>query len=154
MKRYTFPSLSFIAVILLMSSCLNDLNTTPINTRISTAATIYDDPNSYKEFLAKLYGAMTLTGQRGEYGQPEISAPDEGTTSFMRMVWYAQEITTDECLSAWGDAGIVEYHGHLFSSQNNYIGLMYQRIFINIAYCNEYIRSVTPLVGGLSVELK
>ncbi len=24
---------------------------------------------------------MTLTGQRGEYGQPEISAPDDGTSA-------------------------------------------------------------------------
>ncbi|MBL0740056.1 RagB/SusD family nutrient uptake outer membrane protein [Chryseolinea lacunae] len=154
MNRYTKSAFAVLLAGCMMTSCLNDLDTEPLNSRIITAATVYDDPSAYKQFLAKLYGAMTLTGQRGEYGQPEITAPDEGTTSFMRTYWSAQEITTDECLSAWGDPGLTEFHGHNWSSQNGYVQLLYQRVFINIAYCNEFIREVTPRVPSLSADMQ
>lgn len=153
-NRYTFSILAALFTGVLLSACINDLDTEPLNKRITTSASVFKDPASYKEFLAKLYGSMTLTGQRGEYGQPEISAPDEGTTSFMRTYWSAQEITTDECLNAWGDPGLVEFHGHNWSEQNSYIQLLYQRIFINIAYCNEYIREVTPRIEGLPENMQ
>ncbi len=152
MKKYII--LSLLAVLMTFVSCHDDLDTVPLNKRITTANAVYGDPASYKELLAKLYASLTSTGQRGEYGMPEISAPDEGTTSFLRMYWSAQEITTDECISAWGDPGLTEYHGHNWSAQNAYIQLLYQRIFINIAYCNEFIREVGARVDGLNEPLK
>lgn len=148
--------ISFIGIALLtgVTSCIGDLDTVPLDKKTTTSKQVFDDPASYKEFLAKLYGAMTLTGQRGEYGQPEISAPDEGTTSFLRTYWSMQEITTDECISAWGDPGLVEFHGHNWSEQNSYVQLLYQRIFINIAYCNEYIREVPSRINSLPEDMK
>ncbi|UII21217.1 RagB/SusD family nutrient uptake outer membrane protein [Fulvivirga ligni] len=135
-------------------SCINDLDTEPIDSKVISSATVFDDPLAYKQFLAKLYGALTLTGQRGEAGLPEISANDEGTTSFLRTYWSAQEVTTDEAINAWGDAGLDEFHSHAWSDNNLYVKLLYQRIFINIAYCNEYIREVSSRVDGLSGDLK
>src|SRR6188768_2537636 len=154
MNRYKISTLAIVILGWMTSSCINDLDREPLNKKITTANIVYDNPESYKEFLAKLYGAMTLTGQRGEYGQAEISAPDEGTTSFLRTYWSAQEITTDECISAWGDPGLVEFHGHLWSEQNSYVQLLYQRIFINIAYCNEYIREVPKHIGELPADMQ
>ncbi|HEY3405240.1 MAG TPA: RagB/SusD family nutrient uptake outer membrane protein [Ohtaekwangia sp.] len=152
MKRYIISILS--AVLLTgITSCVGDLDTEPLNDRITTANQVFKDPASYKEFLAKLYGSMTLTGQRGEYGMPEISAPDEGTTSFMRTYWSLQEISTDECISAWGDPGLVELHGHNWSEQNFYNQLLYQRVFINIMFCNEYIRVVPPKIESLPASM-
>jgi len=152
MNRFTLSTFVCITAAWLTTACIGDLDREPLNKQITTSNMIFGDPASYKEFLAKLYGAMTLTGQRGEYGQPEISAPDEGTTSFLRTYWSAQEITTDECISAWGDPGLVEFHGHLWSEQNYYVQLLYQRIFINIAYCNEYIREVPRHLDEVSAD--
>ncbi len=154
MKYNKLILITFLLFGALLSSCLGTLDTEPLNKQITTSKNVFDDPASYKEFLAKLYGAMTLTGQRGEYGQPEISAPDEGTTSFLRMYWGMQEITTDECICAWGDPGLTEFHGHNWSEQNGYNELLYKRIFINIAYCNEFIREVSARIGGLSADKK
>jgi hypothetical protein len=154
MKLYKVLSIQAIAVTLLVSSCTKQLDLKPIDPLVSTSATVFDDPASYKQFLAKLYGSLALTGQKGQYGAPEISAPDEGTTAFLREYWAAQEVTTDECINAWGDGGLVEYHGGIWSDKNSYVQLMYQRLFINIAYCNEFIRDVTPRVGGLGNPLK
>jgi len=149
---------SFLIIILLTgvvaTSCLKDLDIKPEDPNIITSASVLDNPEAYKQFLAKLYATLSLTGQRGEAGSPEISAPDEGTTGFLRGYWAAQEVTTDEAINAWGDGGLVEYHGHLWSDQNSYVKLLYQRLFINISYCNEYIRSVNEKLGTLDEALK
>lgn len=154
MNRYKISTLIIVVTAGLTSACIGELDREPLNKQVTTADRVFSNPASYKEFLAKLYGALTLTGQRGEYGQPEIPAPDEGTTSFLRTYWSAQEITTDECISAWGDPGLVEYHGHLWSEQNYYVQLLYQRIFLNIAYCNEYLREVPKRINGLPAEMQ
>jgi starch-binding outer membrane protein, SusD/RagB family len=153
MRQYKYLATAGI-VAMLMASCISDLDQEPLNKRITTSKDVYSNPASYKEFLAKLYGALTLTGQRGEYGQPEIQAPDEGTTSFLRTYWSIQELSTDEAITAWGDAGLLELHDHNWSSQNGYVQLLYQRVFINIAYCNEYIREVEPRIAGLSSDMQ
>ncbi|MEO6149401.1 MAG: RagB/SusD family nutrient uptake outer membrane protein [Mucilaginibacter sp.] len=145
---------SLLTIILLSgvlaTSCLKDLDVVPKDPNIVSSATVFDKPEAYKQFLAKLYASLSLTGQKGEAGAAEISAPDEGTTSFIRSFWNMQEVTTDECINAWGDGGLVEYHGHIWSDQNDYIRIMYQRLFINISYCNAMIRAVDDNVSGLS----
>ena len=152
MNRYKYLAAGLLTIML--SSCIGDLDQKPLNKQIVTSENVFDKPESYKEFLAKLYGSLTLTGQRGEYGKPEIPAPDEGTTSFLRTFWSMQELTTDEAITAWGDAGLMEFNGHSWSAKNGYVQLLYQRIFINIAYCNEFIREVEPRIGGLSADIQ
>lgn len=148
-KLFLYTFLGTLAV-----SCVDDLDTEPIDKDVTTSASVFDNEAAYKQFLAKLYGGLTLTGQAGEAGQPDISASDEGTTSFMRTYWSAQEITTDEAINAWGDPGLVEFHGHIWSDQNLYVDLLYKRIFVNIAFCNEYIREVSQRVDGLDGSLQ
>jgi hypothetical protein len=154
MNRYTVKAFAVVFTAFMATSCMSDLDTEPLNERISTSSSVFKDPASYKEFLAKLYGSLTLTGQRGEYGMPEIPNPDEGETSFMRMFWSVQEIPTDEAIGAWANVGVIELRSTSWSEQNPYNQLLYQRIFINIAYCNEYIRAVSARVGGLPSGLK
>lgn len=152
-RTYTIILVSTVMAFSL-SSCLKDLDTEPLDKSTTTSATVFDNPEAYKMMLAKLYGAFTLTGQQGQYGKPEIEAMDEGTTSFLRTYWSAQEVTTDECINAWTDPGLDEFHGLRWSDANLYVKLLYQRIFINIAYTNEYIREAGARVGGLSEPLK
>lgn len=143
-----------IASLMMLSACISELDQEPLNEQLTTSNKVFSDPSSYKEFLAKLYGSLTLTGQRGEYGLPEITAPDEGTTSFLRVYWSVQELTTDEAITAWADAGLMEFNQHSYSSQNFYNQLLYQRIFVNIAFCNEYIREVSARQASLSPEMQ
>ncbi|MBN2486726.1 MAG: RagB/SusD family nutrient uptake outer membrane protein [Bacteroidales bacterium] len=155
-NRYNnFKKLGGLLLIAILAwSCVKDLDTEPLDPSAFTSDKVFDNPDSYKEFLAKIYGSLTLTGQQGQYGKPEIEAQDEGTTSFLRVYWSAQEVTTDEAINAWNDPGLVEFHGHIWSDDNLYLKLLYQRIFINIAYANEYIREVGSRAGDVSGSLK
>lgn len=154
MKKTIFQIVSLAVMGMLLNACIHTLDTEPLDKEILNAASIYEDEAAYKQFLAKLYGGLTLTGQRGEAGLPEIAASDEGTTSFMRTWWSAQEISTDEAINAWGDPGLVDFNGHIWSDQNLYNQLLYQRIFINISYCNEYLRQVGSRVSDLPAPLR
>ena len=154
MKTYKIITAQVLAIAMLACSCTKDLNTKPIDPLVTTTGNVFDKPEAYKQFLAKLYGSLALTGQKGQFGAAEIEASDEGTTAFLREYWAAQEVTTDECINAWGDGGLVEYHGGIWSDNNLYVKLMYERLFINIAYCNEYIRDVNPKVASLSGTMK
>jgi hypothetical protein len=154
MKAYKIFTAQALLAVALTTGCTKKLDTKPIDPLVTTSATVFDDPAAYKQFLAKIYASLALSGQKGQFGAPEIQASDEGTTCFLREYWAAQEVTTDECINAWGDGGLVEYHGGIWSDNNLYVKLMYERLFINIAYTNEYIRDVNARLGGLASPLK
>lgn len=68
---------------------------------------VFTDLAAYRSYLAKLYGSFSLTGQDGPNGDSDISiVSDEGFTSYIRVYWKAQEITTDEAVIGWTDAGL------------------------------------------------
>jgi len=150
MKKFRILSITAIMTVMFVSSCTKDLNTVPIDPLVKTSANVYDTPVSYTEGLAKLYGSMAISGQSSNFTQPDVAASDQGTACFLREYWAAEEVTTDECINAWGDGGLVEYHGGIWSDENLYVQLMYERIFVNIAYCNEYIRDVKAKLSSLS----
>jgi hypothetical protein len=146
-----FKSLTFQAIMIVMvvSSCTKKLNTIPIDPRVTTSGTVFNNAAAYKQALAKLYASLAVSGQDIAFNSPDLQASDQGTACFIREYWAAEEVTTDECINAWGDGGLVEYHGGIWSDQNLYVSLMYQRIFLNIAYCNEFIRDVNGKLGSL-----
>jgi hypothetical protein len=102
---------------------------------------IFDSAESYKQYLAKLYGSYSLTGQDGPHGQGDISiVSDEGFTSYIRAYWKAQELTTDEAVIAWTDAGIRDLHEHSWSSENQFVRVLYYRIALIASYANDFLR--------------
>ncbi|MFY0624692.1 MAG: RagB/SusD family nutrient uptake outer membrane protein [Reichenbachiella sp.] len=108
-------------------------------------AVIFDDPEAYRSYLAKIYAAYTLTGQEGPAGAADISiVNDEGFTSYIRAYWKAQELTTDEAVIGWSDAGIRDLHFHVWGSQNQFAKVLYYRIFYIIAYTNDFLAQSTP----------
>jgi starch-binding outer membrane protein, SusD/RagB family len=149
MKSYKIFSIQAVMLTMLACSCTKKLNTVPIDPLVTTSANVYNTPVAFKGGLAKLYASIGISGQNISFSEPDISAADQGTACFIREYWAAEEVTTDECINAWGDGGLVEYHGGIWSDQNLYVGLMYDRIFVNIAFCNEYIRDVNAKMGSL-----
>ncbi len=135
--------LSVLVLIFTFSSCNDDLNVTPIDPNEQTAATIYDDPASYKQILAKLYAGLATTGQRGPAGLADIAGIDEGFSSYLRMYWYLQELTTDEAVIGWNDQTIKDFHYQTWGAGDVFIQALYSRIFYQITFVNEYLRETT-----------
>lgn len=145
----------------MVSSCFDDLNTVPIDEDIITASVVFDDPDSYLEVLAKLYGGLALSGQQGPAGQADIEGIDEGFGQYLRGYWYHQELTTDEALIGWNDQTIHDFHEQDWTASDGFIFAFYSRIFYQIALCNEYLRETTDeklesrgVSAGLKTEVE
>ncbi|MGL1886811.1 MAG: RagB/SusD family nutrient uptake outer membrane protein [Reichenbachiella sp.] len=137
MKRILLIIISFSVF-----SC-TDLDLKPANADVD--AVVFKDPESYRSYLAKIYAAYTLTGQQGPAGNADIGiVNDEGFTSYIRVYWKAQELTTDEAVIAWSDAGIRDLHNHAWGSNNQFMRVLYYRIFYIIGYANDFLAQSTP----------
>ncbi|MEM7161443.1 MAG: RagB/SusD family nutrient uptake outer membrane protein [Bacteroidota bacterium] len=137
MKNLKYLSLVF-AGIFVFTSCTKDLDLEPefgIN-----SASVYNDPSNYINVLAKIYAGLTLSGQEGPAGQPDIADIDEGFSSYIRVYWNLQQLPTDESICGWNDTGIPELNTMTWGSSNSFTKAMYSRLYFQIAVCNEFIR--------------
>ncbi|WP_319482836.1 RagB/SusD family nutrient uptake outer membrane protein [uncultured Draconibacterium sp.] len=119
-------------------SCVNDLDTVPLDEDLLTADKLNDDA-SYKGMLAKCYAALVVGGQKGVDADPDISSIDGGFSSYLRQLWNHQELTTDEAICAWNDGNLRDLHDMDWTPSNEFVTAMYYRITLEIAYCNNLI---------------
>lgn len=143
MKK-TLYIISIISVLsILATSCFKDLDTVPIDSDELTAASVYDNPDSYKQVLAKLYAGLAVSGQTGPSGNPDISGIDEGFGQYLRGYWYMQELTTDEAVIGWNDQTIKDLHYQTWGASDVFITAFYYRTMYQVTLCNEFIRETT-----------
>ncbi|GAB2951979.1 RagB/SusD family nutrient uptake outer membrane protein [Hymenobacter coalescens] len=104
---------------------------------------VYRDPAQIKQVLARLYATLAISGQNGPSGQPDITGIDEGFSNYLRQYWMAQELTTDEAIIAWNDGNLPDYNRLTWNANNEFVRAMYDRIFYQVALCNEFLRQTT-----------
>ena len=153
-RTLLLSSLALVAV----AAC-TDVTVEPKST--ISSANIFNEPGAYKQFLAKLYGGLAVTGQSGPDGSADIAGIDEGFSQYMRLYWELQELPTDEAILGWGDAGIPEMTTHQWSSSNPFPSAMYYRAYFQVGMINEFLRQTTDaklaergVSGSLSAEVK
>ena len=142
-KNGFLVAVSTFALSILLSGCFKDLDTIPIDEDIITSEVVYDDPDSYRKVLAKLYAGLSVTGQQGPAGDSDIEGIDEGFGQYLRMLWYHQELSTEEAVIGWNDQTIKDFHEQDWLSTDGFIFAMYSRIFYQIPICNEFLRETT-----------
>jgi starch-binding outer membrane protein, SusD/RagB family len=125
--------------ILIITSCVNDLDVTPKDPASIMAGNLKDNPVYMKEVLGKLYASFIIAGQ-GTNGGADISSSDENFFTTMRSLWNCQEITTDEAICAWSDVGIADLNTQTWSPSNPFLTALYQRLSLSITYANDFIR--------------
>ncbi len=125
---------------LLVASCANKLDLAPVNDLTPEKA--YSTAAGYKSVLAKIYATMSISGNAGPAGAPDIGGGlDEGSqVGFIRNFFNHQELPTDEAIVAWNDQTIQEFHNLKFTSSDVFILGMYARPIYNITLINEYLR--------------
>src|SRR6059058_4732709 len=79
LRRLNASALAGAALVTLAVAGCTDLTTEPKSS--VTSANIFNDLKSYRALLAKLYAGLAVTGQRGQFGQPDISAPERASRS-------------------------------------------------------------------------
>lgn len=117
-------------------SCADDLNISPIDPQTSP---------SYKveELLAKQYGTLGLTGQKGPDGNGDMSG-DEGESGFYRTVFNLNELNSDEVLWAWQDnPDIMPITNMAWTSASQRVNWCYQRLAYDITLHNQFISEQT-----------
>ncbi|MBD3748189.1 MAG: RagB/SusD family nutrient uptake outer membrane protein [Sphingobacteriales bacterium] len=143
MKKYILKTTVLLtALTLVVSSCKNTLDLAPMND--VTGDVVYSTFQGYQESLAKVYGSFALTGNAGPAGAPDVVGLDEGSNGdFLRTFWKAQELSTDEAIISWGDAGIQDFHNMNWNSSNPFLKGFYYKDLYQITLANEFLRQST-----------
>lgn len=95
----------------------------------------------YDGVLNKIYGNLALTGLTGPHGNSDLPSDiDEGMSVFMRVVWYANELPSDEALCAWlSDAGIPEFNRGTWGDNHALLRGIYYRCMFGITLANFFL---------------
>lgn len=128
-------------VVLLMASCVGDLDPKSLGSNSVTSTTVYNTPDDYLQGLAKLYASFAVSGQQGPAGNSDISGLDEGFGVYLRELWNTQELTTDEAVIAWNDQTVKNFHWQNWTANDVFIAAMYSRAMFTVSICNEFIRA-------------
>ena len=125
------------AALAVMTSCVGDLNTLPLNDWDVTSESAYDNTEaSYLQGLTKLYMQIVSTDTKN------LIVDDGGSSEFIRTFWSVQEISTDACKVAWGnDSWAQDLNNNTWSPEHNHmIYSVYVRSLQGISYINEFLR--------------
>jgi len=143
MKRISCYICAALVIVAALASCSKKFeDVKPTNDL--TAGDAYSTPAGYRSAIAKVYGAMALTGNEGPAGRRDIPAEiisDEGQSDFLRMFWYLQCLSTDE--AGWtyhSNTDPVGIHQMSWSSVNQSVAGLYFRSFYQITLANDFIR--------------
>jgi starch-binding outer membrane protein, SusD/RagB family len=137
------PRRALIAATLLILGAVGCTDTKELPTSTITDTNYFNDPGSYRAFLAKIYAGLAVSGQQGPSGNGDIQGIDEGFSQYLRLYWEAEELPTDEAVIAWGDPGLPEMNTQLWASNNSFVVSMYYRVAFQVSLVNEFLRQTT-----------
>ena len=136
------------------SSCVNDLETTPIDPNVQLPQDVLKDEAAFEALLAKCYQGLACSSSDGANGGPDISGVDGGFGQYLRAYFNLQCLTTDEATCCWNDTGLPDMHNMNWQASNQFIVAMYYRIFYQVSLCNELIRQVAANPAGVEFKNK
>jgi hypothetical protein len=144
MKKIKLTLVGICIIAFGMHSCVDDLEIAPEDPLSTTADQFYKTPDSYKRALAGVYGNLSLTGTGGA-GSSNIGGVDAGTSQYGRVLWYMQNLSTDEVIWSYeNDPGTREIQRNIWNASNVIFRGMYSRGMFQVALVNEFLRQSTP----------
>lgn len=83
MKRVKYKFLFIVTISLMiagLSSCLDDLNTIPLDKEELVSEVVFgSEIGPYQELLAKIYAGLAISGNEGGDGDPDVAGVDGGS---------------------------------------------------------------------------
>ena len=120
-------------------SCTDDLDVTPGDDDEFLSEAFFQDPASYKQVLAKLYAGLYVGGNDGD-GSADIAGIGGDFSSYLRLLFVTQELTTDEAIIAWADGTLPTLNSQTWSPANEFLEGTFSRAFYHISVANEFLR--------------
>lgn len=131
-----------MVTLMMVTSCISELDPESLGANSVTSVDAYKTTEDYKKGLAKLYASYVVAGQVGPGTDADLDNLDVGFGVYLRAYWNLQQLPTDESVYSWPeDGGIRPLHWHTWTATNSFIGAMYTRMMLTIAFANEFIRA-------------
>ena len=130
-----------------ITSCVGDLDVTPIDP--STVMTV--DPVG---LFNKCYANLAMPGNGGADGDCDIDRLDGGTTGFVRQMFNANVLTTDEGICSWGDEGIDAFNFNSWGATHPMLNGFYNRLYFGITICNHYLEVCGDYDPTMTAEIR
>ena len=129
------------ALAAVLSSCVNDLNTLPLDKTEPISEYVYgSDETGYIQGLTRLYFQFVTNDLT------DLQAMDGGASEIIRAFWSVQETTADAAKCSWeNDAWVRALNTNTWSEvQNDAVYAVYVRTLQGISLVNEYLRQTAP----------
>ena len=144
MKKINYI-LGILAAAAAMTSCVGDLNVTPIDPNANTVDKVLTSQQALDSYISGVYLGFATSGYYGPNGDPSISGLDGGASQYIRGLYHHNELTTDESVCGWNDQTIKNFHYMNWTTDDTFIYAFYSRIFMQVSAANEFIREVGKL---------
>jgi len=142
-KKSMVPAAALVLT-LGLNSCTKDLDVQPIDPSKNTTV-------DAQKLFNKCYAEFVLEGNGP--GDSELDLGDPGLSVLYRLMWNANELTTDEALCGWNDNGISEFVSNNYTATNDCLYGMYWRLCFGISICNQYLKECADYDASMTAEV-
>ena len=132
-----------LALSLGLNSCTKDLDVEPIDPSKNTTV-------DAEKLLNKCYAEFTLEGYGP--GSSELDLGDSGLSVLYRLMWNANELTTDEAICGWTDKGVADFDYNTYTSTNDCLYGLWWRLCLGVSLCNQYIQECSDYNPQMTAE--
>lgn len=146
--KYIVPALTLLFGVG-FSSCVNDLDVTPKDPSLKSL-----DEITAEQLFTKCYAVIGVAGNGGANGDSDVDGIDGGTSGYVRQMWNANELTTDEAICGWGDDGIPQFDYNTYDASHPMLQGFYYRLYTSVYYCNEYLDRYSENDATMTAEVR
>ena len=149
MKTYIKNIIPAAALLLAvgLGSCTKDLDVTPIDPNLNTDI-------QPEQLFNKCYANIAVAGNGGANGDCDVDGIDGGTSGYVRQMWNANELTTDEAICGWGDEGIANFVYNTYDASHPMLRGYYYRLYTGISFCNQYLQVFEGYNQAMTAEVR
>lgn len=133
-----------VALSMGLSSCTGDLDVEPIDPRMNTTV-------DAQKLFNKCYAEFVFEGYAP--GDSELDLGDAGLSVLYRLLWNANELTTDEAICGWNDKGVGEFDYNSYTPANECLYGLYWRLSLGVTICNQYLQECADYDATMTAEV-
>lgn len=147
--KYILPVAAIMLSGMAMTSCVGDLDLPDgaLDPKLTTEATA-------EQMFNKCYAVIGVAGNNGANGGSDVDGIDGGTSGYIRQMWNAAELTTDEAICCWGDDGIPQFNFNTYDASHPMLQGFYYRLYTAIVFYNMYLENYADHNEMMTAEVR